>query len=134
MTRNGRRPPFRSRRSNRRLGVARQIEMGLHQLAGAGVVAGVERIHDAEMLVDRFRDAGRTVDPLDVEEGAQLVLALYRVEQIAVAGAARERLVEIGVEREQLARQRVATRALAEGDVLRTAAIEPFAVELDGRF
>src|SRR3569623_3187812 len=97
---------YKSPAGDRRFGVAGHVEMGLHQGTGARIVAGVERIHDAEMLVDRAMDALGAGDPLDVEERAQLVLALHRVEQVAVARAARKLLVKVGVEREQLDRQR----------------------------
>src|SRR3569623_1647266 len=72
---------YKSPSGDRRFGVAGHVEMGLHQGAGARIVAGVERIHDAGMLVDRGMDALGAVDPLDVEERAKLVLALPRVEQ-----------------------------------------------------
>src|SRR3546814_4037869 len=86
------------------------------------------------MLVDRSLDPFHAVDPLDVEERPQTVLALYRVEQIAIARATGEAFVEIGVDRIELDRHRVAPAQLAEGQMFVAAAIEPVHVELEARF
>src|SRR3546814_10154947 len=85
------------------------------------------------MLVDRSLDPFHAVDPLDVEERPQTVLALYRVEQIAIARATGEAFVEIGVDRIELDRHRVAPAQLAEGQMFVAAAIEPVHVELEAR-
>src|SRR3546814_5283890 len=77
------------------------------------------------MLVDRSLDALDAVDPLNVEERAQAVLALHRIEQIAIARTAGEPFVKFGVYRIMFDRHRVAPAQLAKGQMLVAAAIEP---------
>src|SRR3546814_19907270 len=91
--------------------------MKLHQRVGAQILAFGQRVHDFEMLVDRSLDPFHAVDPLDVEERPQTVLALYRVEQIAIARATGEAFVDIGVDRIELDRHRVAPAQLADGQI-----------------
>src|SRR3546814_16167065 len=86
------------------------------------------------MLVDRSLDPFHAVDPLDVEERPQTVLALYRVEQIAIARATGAAFVEIGVDRIELDRHRVAPAPLADGQMFVAAALEPVPVDLEARF
>src|SRR3546814_5471067 len=75
--------------------------MELHQGMGAQILAFAQRVHDCEMLVDRSLDALDAVDPLNVEERAQAVLALHRIEQIAIARTAGEPFVKFGVYRSE---------------------------------
>src|SRR3546814_19089246 len=107
--------------------------MKLHQRVGAQILAFGQRVHDFEMLVDRSLDPFHAVDPLDVEERAKTVLALYRVEQIAIARETGEAFVEIGVDRIELDRHRVAPEQLAISPMLVAAANEPDPVEIEAR-
>src|SRR3546814_16996824 len=85
------------------------------------------------MLVDRSLDALDAVDPLNVEERAQAVLALHRIEQIAIARTAGEPFVTFGVYRIMFDRHRVAPAQLAKGQMLVAAAIEPVHIAREAR-
>src|SRR3546814_10796915 len=79
------------------------------------------------------RSALDAVDPLNVEERAQAVLALHRIEQIAIARTAGEPFVKFGVYRIMFDRHRVAPAQLAKGQMLVAAAIEPVHIEREAR-
>src|SRR3546814_18016522 len=85
------------------------------------------------MLVDRSLDALDAVDPLNVEERAQAVLALHRIEQIAIARTAGEPFVKFGVYRIMFDRHRVAPAQLAKRQILVAAALDPVHIERAAR-
>src|SRR3546814_21037196 len=83
------------------------------------------------MLVDRSLDALDAVVPLNVEERAQAVLALHRIEQIALARTAGEPFVKFGVYRIMFDLHLVAPPQLANGQMLVAASIEPVHIAVE---
>jgi len=107
--------------------------MRAHELRRALVAARLDSVENRQMLLDRVADALDAVGPFVVEEGTHLVLPLDGVGHVAVAGAARQLRVELGVHFIELDGERTAPRLAPEDHVPRTAALRPFPVELESR-